>query len=68
MIGKAVWIVRRPYETFGWTFLIGTHWDSFPQSKQHGFRGLWTPQGREIMRRLDYNWEEYRGQLRLFDD
>jgi hypothetical protein len=60
-IGKAIWIVREPHEHFQWTFLIGTNWDSFPIFKRHGFHGLWTPIGREIMRRLDYNLEEYIG-------
>jgi hypothetical protein len=67
-IGKVIWIVREPHEHFQWTFLIGTNWDSFPIFKRHGFHGLWTPIGREIMRRLDYNLEEYIGQLDLFND
>src|SRR4029453_11635108 len=54
-IGKAFWIVREPLEHFQWTFLIGTNGDSFPIFKRHRFHGLWTPIGRKIMRRLDYN-------------
>lgn len=63
-INKAVWIVRKPRNKHQWTFLLGTNWGDFPQWKKRGFYSVESPEGAEILERLNYSADE-RAEMRL---
>lgn len=53
MIGKPYWIVREPFGPHGWSFVMGTHWERFPEFRAQGFYRLDSLEGCEILRRLN---------------
>jgi len=57
-INKNYWIIREPYGSWQWSFLIGTNWDSFPEFSHLGFYRLSSDRGREILTKLTHTARE----------
>jgi three-Cys-motif partner protein len=59
-IGKQYIHIRQPHGH--WTFALLTNWEGMPEFTNIGFHRLDTPEGRSIMRRLNYTKQELREQ------
>lgn len=61
-IGKAYWLVRQPCGMNGrnWTIIFGTNWAKFPDYKRVGFFRVDTPEGHQIMDKLNLTEAERR--------
>lgn len=57
-IDKQFWIVREPYGSWHWTFVIGTNWDAFPKFSHIGFHRIDSPKGAEIFEQIHYTKEQ----------
>lgn len=68
-IGKKNWIVRESQDKHGWTFLIGTNWDAYPdfQKRKLPFWRMASKEGQDILNRITYTHaeREHEGQLSL---
>lgn len=59
-ISKNNWFIREPDSRTGfqWTFLFGTKMKDFPELQNIGFHALWSPEGREILKQLQFTDDE----------
>lgn len=57
-IDKEFWIIREPFHQWGWTFLIGTNWDAFPEFVHINFYRLSSNEGMKIFEWLNFTADE----------
>lgn len=66
-INKNFWIIREPYKSFQWTFLIGTNWDSFPTFQKLGFHRLSSIKGLSVFEKINFTAKEL-DERNFYDD
>lgn len=58
-INKKNWVVRQMYGPWQWTLLLGSNFDRVPSWKAKGFVLTNSPEGQDILNRMDMTADEY---------